>query len=209
MMAGFGENGGLFPYMKAAVYKTLFSGDVIGDIAPAERWTVEHLDWANTDLQNQKRKTEVPLGRICLQGKGIVRGPLIGGCLDVFPMIVGTNIWPTFDEFEGTVLFVETSEEAPKVDAVKRIIRNLGVQGVLAQLNGILIGRPGGGVKDLRQYDEAILSIVAGEFGLIDLPIIAQMDFGHTDPMCVLPFGVTCEIDCASLRVSLIESAVA
>lgn len=145
IMAGFGENGGLFPYMKDAVLKTLFSKGVVGEIDRADTWTVEHLDWANPALQNQKRATEKPSGRTCLQGSGVVDGPLIGGCLDVFPMIVGTSIWPGVDTFEGAVLFVETSEEAPKVDAVKRIMRNLGVQGVLARLNGILIGRPGGG----------------------------------------------------------------
>ncbi len=213
IMAGFGENGGLFPYMKNAVLKTLFCRDEIGEIDQADAWTVEHLDWANTELQTQKRQTEKPLGRSCLQGAGLqgtgrVRGPLIGGCLDVFPMIVGTSVWPTLDMFEGAILFVETSEEAPEVEQVKRIIRNLGVQGILARLTGILIGRPGGGVKDLRQYDDAILSVVAKEFGQRDLPIIAQMDFGHSDPMCVLPMGITCEIDCASLRVSLSESAV-
>lgn len=208
IMAGFGESGGLFSYMKQAVERTLFSSEVVGEIAQADAWTVEHLDWGNLELEQRPRKLEKPLGRICLQGKGVVRGHLIGGCLDVFPMIVGTNVWPDIEVFAGAILFVETSEEAPKVDAVKRIMRNLGVQGILARLNGILIGRPGGGVEDLRQYDGAIQSVVAGEFGLSELAIIAQMDFGHTDPMCVLPLGVTCEIDCASLRVSLVENAV-
>ena len=34
IMAGFGENGGLFPYMVEAVRKTLFSTDPIGRIGP-------------------------------------------------------------------------------------------------------------------------------------------------------------------------------
>ncbi len=208
IMAGFGENGGLFPYVQTAVERALFSTEMIGDLPQAEAWTVEHMDWSKSENQNIKRKTEQPLGRKCLQGQGVVRGPLIGGCLDVFPMMFGTTIWPDPEMFEGAIAFIETSEEAPKTDEIKRIMRNLGVQGVLHRLNGILIGRPGGGVKDLRQYDRATQSVVAEEFALPELPIIAQMDFGHTDPMCVLPYGVTCEIDCASLRVSLIENGV-
>lgn len=208
IMAGFGENGGLFPYMVDGVQRTLFSSEKIGDIAQAQAWTVEHMDWGKPENQNIKRKTEQPLGRTCLQGQGVVHGPLIGGCLDVFLMMFGTVIWPEPKIFDGALLFVETSEEAPKVDEVKRIMRNLGVQGILHRLSGILIGRPGGQVKDLRQYDRAIQSVVAGEFGLTELALIAQMDFGHTDPMCVLPYGITCEIDCASLRVSLIENGV-
>ena len=39
-------------------------------------------------------------------------------------------------------------------------------------------------------------------------PIIAGMDFGHTDPFFVLPYGVTAEIDCDARRFSIIEPAV-
>ena len=208
IMAGFGESGGLFPFMENAVRKTLFSSEIVGDLEQVDAWTDEHMDWGKPEIQNIKRKTKPPLKRKCVQGQGVVRGNLIGGCLDVFPMMVGTEIWPEPEIFAGAILFVETSEEGPGVDLVKRIVRTLGVQGILHRLNGILIGRPGGGVKNLRQYDEAIQSVVAEEFGFSGLPIIAQMDFGHTDPMLVLPYGATCEIDCASLRVSLIENAV-
>jgi muramoyltetrapeptide carboxypeptidase LdcA involved in peptidoglycan recycling len=35
------------------------------------------------------------------------------------------------------------------------------------------------------------------------------MDFGHTDPMFVLPYGVQAEIDCGAGRFAILESAVA
>jgi muramoyltetrapeptide carboxypeptidase LdcA involved in peptidoglycan recycling len=47
------------------------------------------------------------------------------------------------------------------------------------------------------------------ENGLTDLPIITGMDFGHTDPMFVLPLGVQAEIDCTQQRFAIVESAVA
>ncbi len=209
IMAGFSENCGLFPYMKNAVSKTLFSDQVIGEIAQADEWTVEHLDWSKPENQTRKRRLEKSQGWICLQGKEIRKGHLIGGCIDVFPMLLGTALWPKKNDFDGAILFIETSEEAPSTDDVKRIIRNLGVQGILKQLNGILIGRPGGGVKNLNQYDEAIVAVVAEEFDLKNLPIIAQMDFGHTDPMCVLPYGVQAEIHCEDAKVFLTEAACA
>ena len=58
------------------------------------------------------------------------------------------------------------------------------------------------------EYDEAILQVVAEEEGLTELPIVTQMDFGHTDPMFVLPYGVIAQIDCDSRRFEILESAV-
>ncbi len=50
--------------------------------------------------------------------------------------------------------------------------------------------------------------MVTGEEGRAELPIITGMDFGHTDPVCVIPYGVLAEIDCEGQKVSLLESAV-
>ena len=82
--------------------------------------------------------------------------------------------------------------------------------GILAGLSGILFGRPGGQVPVERfdEYDDAILQVVAEEEGLTDLAIVTRMDFGHTDPMFVLPYGVQAEIDCDARRFALVESAV-
>ena len=57
IMAGFGENGGLFPYMVDSVRTTLSSSSPIGVIQPnTEGWTVEFLDWAEPENQSRRRK---------------------------------------------------------------------------------------------------------------------------------------------------------
>lgn len=210
IMAGFGENAGLFPYMKDNVQKTLFETDVIGIIPPAPEWTVEFLDWSKPENQTIPRKRQHPLGRKLLQGKGICRGHLIGGCIDVFPMLLGQSIWPEQSTFNSAILFLETSEEAPATDDFKRILRNLGVQGILRRLNGIILGRPGGKLTadQLTRYDEALLDVIRDEFGLEHLALLTQMDFGHTDPMFILPYGARAEINCDTLQFSILESGV-
>jgi muramoyltetrapeptide carboxypeptidase LdcA involved in peptidoglycan recycling len=82
--------------------------------------------------------------------------------------------------------------------------------GVLERLSGVLFGRPGGGVplEQFDEYDQAILGIVRDECGLADLPVVTHMDFGHTDPMMVLPYGVLAEIDSQQERFSILENAV-
>lgn len=207
IMAGFAENGGLFPYMEEAVRRTIFTPSQTLEIEAAKEWTVAQLDWSDPANQSKKRAMQQTSGPVLLQGDGIHQGRLIGGCIDVFPMIIGTSLWPKAEDFKEAILFLETSEEAPPPDDVKRILRNLGVQGVLENLAGILIGRPGGNVQQLDQYDRAIQSTLSEEFGLTKIPILAQMDFGHTDPMCVLPYGIMAQIDCTTKKLTLHEPA--
>jgi len=58
-----------------------------------------------------------------------------------------------------------------------------------------LFGRPGGDISPdwVKEYDNVLHQVVTEEEGLSELPIITHMDFGHTDPMFVLPYGVKAE----------------
>jgi muramoyltetrapeptide carboxypeptidase LdcA involved in peptidoglycan recycling len=209
IMAEFAENSGMFPYMVESVGKTIFSSDVIGEVKPAtDGWTVERLDWADPANQQRKRKLNPSTGWKFLQGKGIHRGHLIGGCLEVFDWARGTEIFP--EDWQDAILFLETSEEAPPPDMVARTLRVFAAMGILRQLSGILFGRPGGEIlpDKFDEYDQAILQVANQEEGLSDLPIITNMDFGHTSPMFVLPYGVMAEINCENKRFSILENAV-
>jgi len=210
MMSGFGENGGLFPYMVDSVRRTLFSSEPIGVIEPnTAGWTAEFLDWAEPENQSRKRKLEPSERWRYLQGQGTRRGHLIGGCLEVLDWLRGTDIWPSAEVWQDAILFLETSEGAPPPTAVLRVLRSFAAMGVLKGLSGILFARPGGQVSPERfgDYDQIILQVVEEE-GLTDLPIITRMDFGHTDPMFVLPYGVQAEIDCDQQRFAIVEAAV-
>ena len=212
IMAGFAENGGMFPYMVDSVRKTLFSAAPIGNIAPnTDGWTVEMLDWANPENQSRKRKLNPSAGWKFIQGKGVQRGHLMGGCFEVLDWLRGTEYWPELDAWQNAILFLETSEEAPPPNAVLHGLRCYAAIGVLSKLSGILFARPGGEipVEQFEEYDQALRQVVAEEEGLVDLPIITRMDFGHTDPMFVLPYGVQAEIDCDGQQFAIIENAVA
>jgi muramoyltetrapeptide carboxypeptidase LdcA involved in peptidoglycan recycling len=211
VMAGFGENGGLFPYMVGSVHTTLFSSSPIGIVEPnAEGWTVEFLDWAEPGNQSQRRKLIASNGWNYLQGEGVRHGHLIGGCIEVLDWLRGTDVWPNSGTWRDAILFLETSEEAPSPTRVLRILRAFAGMGVLKRLSGILVGRPGGQVppEQFGAYDEIIVQVVAAEEGLTKLPIVTAMDFGHTDPMFVLPYGVQAEIDCERQQFAILEGAV-
>ncbi len=211
IMAGFAENGGMFPYMVDSVRKTLFSSASIGNIAPnMDGWVVEILDWADPENQPRKRKLNPSQGWKFIQGKGVRRGHLIGGCFEILDWLRGTDLWPEPDMWRGAILFMETSEEAPPPSAVLYGLRTCAATGILAKLSGILFARPGGQIspEQFTEYDKVLHQVVTEEEGLSDLPIITHMDFGHTDPMFVLPYGVQAEINCDTQQFAIVESAV-
>ena len=49
---------------------------------------------------------------------------------------------------------------------------------------------------------------VVEEAGLDALPILAGLDFGHTDPTCTLPYGALAEVDVDALTFSILEPGV-
>lgn len=211
MLAGFGENAGLFPYMVESVRRTVFSAEPIGLIQPnTDGWTVERLDWAEPANQSIKRRLTPSDGWRWLGGATPRRGRLLGGCLEVLDWLRGTEYWPPLTDWQDAILFIETSEEAPPPLYVERMVRVLGAMGVLQRLSGMLVGRPGGAmpVTQFAEYDAAIERVVREELGLHDLPIITRMDFGHTDPYFVLPYGALAEIDPLNQRFTILESAV-
>ena len=173
-----------------------------------EGWTVERLNWGDPKNQDRKRKLNPPTGWKFLQGTGTHHGHLLGGCIEVLDWARGTAVFP--ENWETGILFLETSEEAPPPDFVTRTLRVYARMGILNQLSGILFGRPGGDVPPdkFEEYDHAILQVVREEEGLTNIPIITNMDFGHTSPICVLPYGLQAEIDCDNQSFSILENAV-
>jgi len=207
IMVEFAENGGMFPYVVQSLRKTLFSSDVIGELEPdIEGWTMERLEWGDPSNQSQRRKLTPSNGWKFLQGGGIRQGHLVGGCIEVFDWTRGTELFP--DQWKDAILFLETSEDAPPPAFVRYVLRVYAAMGILRQLSGILFGRPYDQEDKFEEYDQAILQVARDEEGLTDLPIITRMDFGHTSPMFVLPYGLQAEIDCDKKRFSIIENAV-
>ena len=93
---------------------------------------MEFLDWANAENQSQKRKLNPAQGWKYIQGKGVHRGRLLGGCIEVLDWLRGTPVWPAPEAWKGAILFIETSEEAPPAVEVLRMLRSFTAMGITA-----------------------------------------------------------------------------
>ncbi|KAF1299368.1 hypothetical protein BAU15_01600 [Enterococcus sp. JM4C] len=138
-----------------------------------------------------------------LQGQPIFEGKLLGGCIDSLhdmltsstypdePMIIEKyKIFPTIEEWRGTVLFLETSEMKVTPEVFRDMLLELKNRGIFNVINGILFGEP----QDetfYEEYNQILVETVDDE----QLPIVCNINFGHAVPRCVLPIGVNVKVD--------------
>ncbi|OHU86721.1 MULTISPECIES: S66 family peptidase [Pseudoalteromonas] len=163
-------------------------------------------DWANTAHTGLCHPFIKSRGPQVLQGNAPATGRLFGGCIEVLEMLKGTDYWPDFSFWQQKVLFLETSQEKPSVEYIRYWLRNYGVMGVFEQLSALLIGRPRD-YSEHEQYvlEETVLNVVKEEFNNDQLVVIANLDFGHTDPQIVLPLGIQCKVDPQQGSITLME----
>lgn len=203
VISGFAENGGISPITERGFRAAVMAGRPFILSWAEQGWTDEHLDWLDPDNQPRPRRRQPSLGPRVLRGRGRVSGPLIGGCLEVLEMLKGTPWWPPSEVWDGAVLFLETSEESPPAGQVRRWLRNYGSQGILQTTKAILLARPAGMDAAGQAAQEAAVLAGLDEWGLDSLPVIGNLDFGHTDPIVTLPYGAEASLDCTRGTVEI------
>ncbi len=139
-------------------------------------------------------------GYECIQGHGKVVGRLLGGCIEVFDTHRGTALFPELEEFDEAILFFETSEDQPEPWYIECVLRTYGMMGLLQRINGMIWGKPMD-EKFYKAYNDTIIKVLA-EFNLGDLPVIVNVNFGHTEPKICLPYGMMLEMDCDDVGIA-------
>ncbi len=208
IMAGFAQTKTLPPAFSHHIRQILMEPSESYSYAPYTERVVKSQRWEapgyGAELEYAPNS-----GWRWLQGEGAVQGRLFGGCIEVLEFLKSTRWWPAPDFWQGKILFLETSEDKPTPSQVKYMLRNYGMQGIFDQITGLLFARPELYAMEEREtLFQTIVSVVAGEFGRSDLPIVAEMDFGHEAPQFILPLGVTAEINCIRQTLRLMESCV-
>jgi len=210
VMAGLSQMESLPQEFEKHVREFLFEKFTNYEYHPYSSYCDGYSDWNNKENTGKINTLKKADGWRWLQGKGVTQGELAGGCLEVLEMVKATDFWPPKDFWQGKILILETSETKSSLHVVDHVLRNYGAQGVYGKIAGLLFARARDySDQEKKKLDEKILSIVAGEFGRSDLPIVSNMDFGHTDPQLVLPLGARADINSDQQTFRLLESPYA
>jgi muramoyltetrapeptide carboxypeptidase len=123
--------------------------------------------------------------------EGKATGELVGGNLGSFSLLFGTPLMPSL---AGKILLME-DDEADTYKVIDRNFESLLQQPEADMLAGILIGRF---QKGSEMDEEKIKRMITIRPQLNKIPVIAQLDFGHTSPIATLPIGGLASIDSAA-----------
>lgn len=205
ILTDFAENVEMDAYTIDMVKRALFLNETIGEIRPSNEWAGDILEWDERD-KNERYRMQPNAGYELLQGSDVVQGRLMGGCLNVLETAKGTNIWPEPGYWEDSILFFEIAGDDLDPELIQSWLRNYAVQGILQKANGMIFGKP-----ENEAYYEAykeVIQQVMKENHLEDLPVLYNLNFGHTKPKIVLPYGVMAEINCSRKTFSILENGV-
>lgn len=206
IMAGYSQWDALDKKFQEHIITILFENPGEYNYEAYDSYCEGYLDWSDKSNVGKTKPMMKNTGWNFLQGKTKVQGELFGGCIEVLEFMKSTQFWPKDDFWNRKILFLETSEDKPTPDQVKWMLRNYGMQGILNKISALIIGRPRNySEEEKKQLNENILTVIKTEFKNTDLPIITNMDFGHTDPQWILPLGIKAEIDCHKKEFKLIE----
>lgn len=173
------------------------------EFEPATEWTDEFLDWEQKVDLTRPRRLHKGEGWVTVR-EGDAEGWLLGGCLETICWhLKGSTSWI---DPEGAILFLEMSEEAPSPAHVDAYLTDLDELGVFRVVAGLIVGRPYG-YDDGRR--ETLWRVIGERTEHARIPVLANVDLGHTDPMLTVPIGARARIDATAKRFSLLDAATA
>ncbi len=135
---------------------------------------------------------------------GRAEGRLLGGCLSLINVLLGTPYCP---DFKDAILFIEDIDEEPY--RVDRYLAQFKLAGILDQVAGIVVGQfvdceP----KDLEKPSLTLDEIFHDYFDQLNIPIMMNFAYGHGPIKHIMPIGVHAILDTDQNGLMITESAV-
>ena len=173
-----------FQMKKAQEYQTQYftkclMQDAPFELKPSKQWSDDawYLDQENRIFEETVWKT---------YSAGVSSGTLWGGNLCTLNLLQGTQYMPSIEE---TILFVEDDEMTiPETFArdLTSLLQNA------KSIKGLVIGRF---QRASKMSEEQLLFILDKHPLLKEIPVLYDVDFGHTQPMFTFPIGGEVQID--------------
>lgn len=157
------------------------------------------IEWSDDPWYiDQEKRDFITNDGYWILNPGHAVGRVIGGHVRCLNALQGTQYWPGLDD---TILILEEDAEInpPLFDRqLQSLVHQLDFSGV----KGILIGRF---QKETKMTRELLQKIIDTKKELQSIPIIANVDFGHTTPIATMPIGgsleISATIDNAKIRI--------
>lgn len=211
VMNQFGMNGSMFDMTVNSIRHALFDEGEF-ELEVASEYNDIGLGWDDKENLKKQRLLEPNEGLIW-NGDNGAEGILWGGCVEsLVGQVAAGKYLPKDEALDGTILVLETAEDIPEYWIMKYLLTGFGERGWFDKFQAVLVGRPKAWefnkqnttewkaayrkeqrqtvIDTVRQYNK-------------EIPIVQNLDIGHTDPQVVLPFGHKARVLASERKVCL------
>jgi len=184
------------------------------DLTAPLAFSDEALDWRDpASLRTEPVSRPTGGGWTWHRPDRVIEAPTWGGNIEIVGwLLMADRAVPAPEEVTDHVLFLETSEEMPAAEEVFRTLRNMGERGLLGRFAALLMGRAK--AWDVRRRtsmperttyaaDQRAAVLTAMAAYNPDATIVFDVDFGHTDPQLIIPYGGLVRIDGPARTISV------
>ena len=191
----------MLPYTRKC-FEELINTENISEICPSDIWYEERKSFG-IDQAGKPLISHPNSGFELLQGPPVFSGKILGGCIDsIYDMFNGDryadmpvlckkyHLFPDPEDWKGRILLLETSEEKPSPEKYRKALEYLKQTGVFEAVSGLLVGKP----MD-ETYAQEYRLLLTKVIDRPDLPIVFNLNVGHSVPRCIIPFGINAFVD--------------
>ena len=175
-----------FEYTEEYFIKCLMSNEAFS-LSPSPTWS-DDLWYKN---QGQRNLLKNNGWRVINKGKA--EGTIIGGNLCSLNLLQGTEYFPSLVD---SILFIEDDLSTNPL-TFDRDLQSLIQQNSFSGVRGLVIGRF---QKQSKMEDRLLDQIITTKKELVKIPVISNVDFGHTQPIITFPIGGKAILDFGSGR---------
>lgn len=164
------------------------------DLIPAKEWSDD--PW----YIDQENRVFIKNDGYWILNSGHAFGRIVGGHVRCLNALQGTEYWPGLDD--AILILEEDAEINPSL--FDRQLQSLIHQPDFSGVRGVLIGRF---QKETKMTRDLLQKIIDTKKELKKIPVIANVDFGHTTPIITMPIGGSMEImaDDKNTNIRIIE----
>ena len=191
----------LLPYTRG-YFEELIRFGTIREVRPSSVWYEERTDFG-VDQIGVPLTSHPDSGFVLLQGSPLFSGKILGGCIDTLydffngdryadmPLLCQKyGLFPKKEDWVQKILLLESSEEKMPPSKYEKAVATLKETGIFEVLSGVLVGKPMDETY-AREYRQILTDVIDSP----DLPIVWNVNIGHAQPRCILPFGVKATVD--------------
>lgn len=191
----------MLPYTRG-YFEELIRFGTIREVRPSSVWYEERTDFG-VDQIGVPLTSHPDSGFVLLQGSPLFSGKILGGCIDTLydffngdryadmPLLCQKyGLFPKKEDWAQKILLLESSEEKMPPSKYEKAVAVLKETGIFEVLSGVLVGKPMDETY-AREYRQILTDVIDSP----DLPIVWNVNIGHAQPRCILPFGVNATVD--------------